>query len=361
VKALVTGATGMVGANLVRELLREQWEVRVLVRPNSDTRALRNLHIDTSIGDVFDPESLKQAARDCDVLFHAAAVFSYWTHRPEDLKKIALQGTLNAINAAHNVGVRRVVLTSSSVVLGSDTQPCVRDESSRFNETDAYALAKRAQEKEAFARASQLGLELMAVCPGMCLGPHDYRLSPSNAIICSYLMDPWKVTWPGGCNLVSVRDVAKGHLLVAITGKPGQRYLLGGENLEWSAIHAIIAELCGCEAPKLTANHTSAYLAATAHELLALITRQAPLTTRTQAKMVGRYYWYSHARATELGYRPASGRAALAHGIAWLLSTTHIPIALRASLRPARDVYAAWEEIQTGEQGYVLAAAALPT
>ena len=163
----------MVGANLVRELLREQWEVRVLVRPNSDTRALRNLHIDTSIGDVLEPESLKQAARDCDVLFHAAAVFSYWTHRPEEQKKIALQGTLNAINAANNAGVRRVVLTSSSVVLGSDTQPCVRDESSHFNETDAYALAKRAQAKAAFARASQLGLELVAVCPGMCLGPHD--------------------------------------------------------------------------------------------------------------------------------------------------------------------------------------------
>lgn len=345
-KALVTGATGVVGANLVRELFREGWAVRALVRPNSDLRPLQGLEVETAQGDVLNRDSLDEAARGCDILFHAAAIFSYWSHRPEEVRKIAIDGTLNALHAAHRAGMRRVVLTSSTVVLGSDAEPRVRDESSRFNESDFYSLAKRAQEETAFAHGAQLDLQVVAVCPGMCLGAYDYRLSPSNAIICAYLKDPWKTTWAGGCNLVSVQDVAKGHLLAALHGAPGQRYVLGGENLEWSAIHRMIAEFCGCEKPRLTANHTSAYLAATAQEIFSCITRQPPLSTRTQAKMVGRYYWYSHARASELGYRPVSGRAALARAVAWLLSTPHIPLTLRAGLRLNAEVYAAWEEIE---------------
>src|SRR5688572_27317267 len=126
-KALVTGATGVVGANLVRELRREGWAVRVLIRPNSDLRALEGLDVETAIGDVLQADSLEAAARDCDMLFHAAAVFSYWTHRPEELRKVAIEGTLNAIHAAHRAGLKRVVLTSSTVVLGSDSEPRVRD------------------------------------------------------------------------------------------------------------------------------------------------------------------------------------------------------------------------------------------
>jgi dihydroflavonol-4-reductase len=342
-KALVTGANGMVGANLIRELLSKGHPVRAFVREKSDRRSLAGLDVETVFGDVLDSKSLAAAAGGCDVLFHAATVYAYWNHSAEELKRIAVQGTLNTLNAAHRAGVRRVVLTSSTVVLGSSAQRKLRDENSPFNETDDYAIAKAEQEEAGFERAAQLGLELVVACPGMCLGPHDYRLGPSNAIICSYLQDPWKMTWPGGCNLVSVRDVARGHLLVAEKGQPGQRYILGSENLEWPAIHRLISELAGVEAPKLTANHTSAYLAATAQEFISWLTRQPPLSTRTQAKMVGRFYWYDSARAGKLGYSPGSSRAALAEALAWLLSSPHIPMPLRATLSPAREVYAAWE------------------
>ncbi len=349
-KVLVTGANGLVGANLVRELLHAGHEVRAFVRQKSDRRSLEGLAVETVFGDVLDADSLKPAAEGCDVLFHAAAVFAYWNHPAAALKKIAVEGTLNTVNAAHAAGVGRVVLTSSTVVLGSATEKQVRDESSPGNETDAYSAAKAAQEEAGFARAAELGLELVAVCPGMCLGAYDYRLSPSNAIVCSYLKDPWKLTWPGGCNLVSVRDVARGHLLVAEKGVPGERYVLGSENLEWPAIHRLIAELCGASPSKYTANHTSAYLAATAQEFVSWLTRKPPLSTRTQAKMVGRYYWYNHERAAALGYSPRPAREALAEAIAWLLSTPHIPMPLRAELQPLAEVYAAWETLRASAE-----------
>ena len=349
-KALVTGANGLVGANLVRELLREGHDVRAFVRRKSDRRSLANLEMETVFGDVLDAASLGRAARGCDVVFHAAAVFAYWNHSAEELKNIAVEGTLNTVNAAHAADVGRVVLTSSTVVLGSSAEKLVQDEDSRGNETDAYAAAKAAQEDAAFARAAQLGLHLVAACPGMCLGAHDYRLSPSNALICSYLKDPWKLTWAGGINLVSVRDVARGHLLLAQKGVPGRRYVLGSENLDWPTVHETIAQLCGTSAPKYVANHTFSYLGATAQELFSWVARQPPLSTRAQAKMVGRYYWYSHQPAARLGYVPSPARAALAEAIAWLLSTPHIPMPLRAELQPTREVYAAWEKLCAAEE-----------
>jgi len=349
-KVLVTGANGLVGANLVRELLARGHDVRALVRLKSDLRSLNGLEVEKVFGDVLEPHSLAGAVRGREVLFHAAAIFSYWNHTADELKRLAVRGTLNVVSAGRRARVRRVVLTSSSVVFGSSTQRQIRDENSAFVETDAYSISKAAQEEAGFARAAHLGVELVAVCPGMCLGPHDYRLGPSNALLCSYLKDPWKLTWPGGCNIVSVQDVARGHLLAAEKGVPGQRYILGSENLEWRAIHEIISELCGTDVPKFTANHTSSYLAATAQELIAAFTRRSPLSTRTQAKMVGRYYWYSHARAAKLGYAPRPARAAIADAAAWLLSSHHIPMSLRASLSPSREVYAAWEAYRAEEE-----------
>jgi dihydroflavonol-4-reductase len=227
-------------------------------------------------------------------------------------------------------------------VLGSSTNKIIRDETDEFNEADAYSIAKAEQEKAGFARAEKLGMELVAVCPTMSVGPHDYRLSPSSAIICAYLNDPFKVTFAGGINIVSVRDVARGHILVAESGRPGRRYVLGSENLEWAAVHLMISELCGVTGPNLQANHATSYLAATAVEIVATLAGKPPLSTRAQAKMVGRYYWYRHTRAAKLGYSPQPAREALADAIGWLLSTPHIPMTLRGTLTISPEVYNAW-------------------
>jgi dihydroflavonol-4-reductase len=335
-KAMVTGANGLIGANLVRELLQEGHEVRAFVRATGDLRALDGLDVEILTGDVLRGEKMVEAARGCDVLFHAAAVFAYWGYSSAQLENIAVTGTRNALEAARRAGVGRVVLTSSSVVLGSSTKREVRDEKCPLDENNPppYLTAKAIQESIAFTLAAELDLELVAVCPTMSVGPHDYRLGPSNAIICSYLADPFKITFPGGCNIVSVHDVAKGHVLAATRGRPGARYVIGSENLEWPAIHEIISDLCGVPGPHFQANHTSSFLAATAQELVSWLTQTRPLTSREQAKMVGRFYWYSHALATsELGFKPRPARQALAEAIGWLLRSSQISPALRATLK----------------------------
>ncbi len=339
-KAIVTGANGLVGANLVRELLAGGHQVRGMVRATSDLRGLAGQPVELVEGDVLDPRSLERAAAGCDVLFHCAAIFAYWGHADAEIERISVDGARNAVAAAHAAGVGRVVLTSSSVVCGSSPRPVERDERHELSDADPprYYIAKARQEAQARALAQRLGVDLLAVCPTMTVGPHDHHLVPSTQVILRYLEDPFRITFPGGCNIVSVQDVARGHILAAEHGEPGARYLLGAQNLEWSRLHRTVAELCGVPGPALLATHTAAYLAASALEAGAWLTGKAPSTTRAETKTLGRYYWYSHARAGALGYAPRPARQALAEAIGWLLASEHVTPALRARLRPGREV-----------------------
>jgi dihydroflavonol-4-reductase len=335
-RAVVTGANGLIGAHLVRVLLAGGHTVNAFVRKSSDLRALDGMRVQFVYGDVLQPATLHRAFDGCEILFHAAAVYAYAGYTREQLVRVAVEGTRNILRAAREAGVRRVVLTSSSVVLGSSENPEVRNERHRMQDPNPapYIVAKIAQEQAAFPLAKDLGLELIAVLPTITVGPHDSRLGPSNGMICSYLADPWKITWPGGCNIVAAEDVARGHLLAALHGEPGKRYVLGSENLEWPEIHRHISEIAHVDGPIFQANHTSAFLAATAQEIFARLTRTKPLTTRLQAAMVGRFYWYDHsAAARRFDYQPGLARVALAGAIEWLARSSHLPRWVRTRMR----------------------------
>lgn len=339
-KALVTGANGLVGANLIRSLLDQGHRARAFVRSTSDLRSLNGVEVELAFGDILEVNTLIEAAKGCDVLFHVAAIFSY-SRPPDELFSLATTGTINAVEAAREAGIKRIVLTSSSVVFGSTLDSTPLDESMKVPEPDPapYVTSKILQEEAGFRRAAELGIDMMAACPTICVGPYDYGLTESTAIIVNYLNDPFKATWPGGCNIVSAQDVAQGHILIAERGQPGKQYLLGSQNLRWSKLHRIISEMCGIEGPLMTANHTSCYLTATVQEIMSFFTGKRPLVTRVQAKMVGRYYWYRHDRATSLGYTPMPARMALAKAISWLVKSDHISASLRNSMQLSREVY----------------------
>ncbi len=339
-RALVTGSNGLIGSNIVRALVGQGHEVCALVRPTSDLRALQGLQVQQIHGDVLDRGSLETAMVRSDVVFHTAGVFSYWTEDEEHLESVVLEGTRNAVEAAARVGVGRFVLTSSSVTCGSSRRPEPRDERDSLRDPDAppYYVMKDRQEREALELARALDVDLVAVCPAITVGGPDYRLLPSNAIIVNYLNDPFSFTFPGGCNVVHVEDVALGHVLVAEQGVRGERYLLGSENLTWAEIHRTIAELCGVRGPTLTTTLTAAYLAASAMELASRWTKKPPASTRAEAKALGRYYWYRSDRAMAIGYRPRPSRRALAQAIAWLLESPHMTSSMRSRLHPNPEV-----------------------
>lgn len=340
---LVTGATGIVGSHVVRALLDAGHAVRVLVRPGSDRRALEGLAVELCEGDVLDPASVQAAAAGCAWVFHCAAVFSYADLSPEDQTDLAVRGTRHVLQAARRAGAQRVVVTSSSVTLGSTSTPQVLDEDAVFDERhpSAYTLSKVRQEQAAFEAGERLGLDVVAVCPTLVIGGQDYRLGPSNANLVNYLNDPLRSTFLGGCNVVNAADVARAHTLAARSGAPGQRYVAGSENLRWEALHATVSELAGSFGPSLMLNHTAAYLAAASVEAAARLGGRTPMVTRDEARMACRFHWYSSARLMALGWSPRPARQALAQALAWVIDRGHISDTVMARLRLDPAVQAA--------------------
>lgn len=342
-RALVTGATGIVGSHLARALLDAGHAVRVLLRPGSDRRALDGLAVEPCEGDVLEPASVQAAAEGCDWVFHAAAVFAYAGQSAEAQTDLAVRGTRHVLQAAQRAGARRAIVTSSSVTLGSSATPQVLDEDAVFAEPHpaAYTLSKLRQEQAAFETGERLGLEVLALCPTLVVGGQDYRLGPSNANLVNYLNDPLRSTFLGGCNMVGAPDVAQAHLCVARHGRPGQRYVAGSENLRWEELHALVSDLAGSFGPSLLLNHSAAYLAAAAMEAAARLAGRRPMVTRDEARMAGRFYWYSHARLAALGWAPRPTRLALAEALAWLIARGHIADSVTARLRLSPEVQAA--------------------
>jgi dihydroflavonol-4-reductase len=248
-----------------------------------------------------------------------------------------------------------VVVTSSSIVFGFRNSPTTIDETADLASATGqtgYTTAKIEQDRATLRQASELGIDVVLVCPTMSVGPFAARLGPSNAIVVQYLADPFRMTYPGGLNVAAAESVARGHLLAADFGRPFEHYLLGGENLTWTELHSTIAELAGVSPPKVTINHTQSYLAATAEETRARWERRRPLTTRDQASMVGRYYWYSHAKAGELGYVPIPARQALAGAVAWLATSSHVTREMRATMHLHGDVFSARRKVDERERAF---------
>ncbi len=342
-RVLVTGATGLIGAHLVRALVDAGHEVRCFARLTSQRDLLDGLPVTWVVGDLLhDGRDLDGACAECEVVFHTAAHYAYGGVSSTEILETAVAGTEALLRACSRQGVRRVVLTSSSVVFGYSPSGTVISEGEALADGDGeppYVIAKIAQHRRALILAEHLKLDVRFACPTMTLGPTGPRLGPSNGLIASYLTDPFRSTFPGGCNLVSARDIAEGHLLIAEKGRMCASYLLGSENLTWRQVHEMIAELAGVSPPRAELNHASAFLAATVEEVRAAMGGRAALSTRQQAAMIGRHYWYSHAKAAALGYVPTAARSALIETISWLASSSHIAREVRTCLHLSPEVY----------------------
>jgi len=279
----------------------------------------------------------------CDMVIHCAALYAYGDAHRAEVEQVNVAGTRNTIMAAAEAGIRRVVVTSSSVTAGSSGSPAIRDETGRIgNEfVPHYFTSKVRQEEVAFTTGDECDVDVVVACPTVILGGPSSRLVPSNAIVLRYLLDPTRSTYPGGCNVVSVADVARGHVMLAERGEAGERYLLGGQNLSWRTLHATIADLVGIGGPYSEASSSVAVAVSAAAEAIAKVTSTQPLTTRDEALTIGRFHWYSHAKAAALGYAPGPARPAIASAIAWLLVSQHVPRWLRDGFRPTDEVRAA--------------------
>jgi dihydroflavonol-4-reductase len=349
VKVAVTGATGLVGGQVVGSALAAGHEVVAVTRPDPDRPRPRVRvgadTVATATAALTDAAALRSALRGCDALVHCAAVYAFGATRAAEVDRVNTEGTRTVLEAAAAAGVARAVVTTSSVTRGSSLLPRARSERDVLGAepAPAYYASKVAQEEVALETGRRLGLEVVLALPTVVLGGPFTRLAPSNAIVLRYLLDPTRSTFPGGCNVVDARDVGAGHVLLLEHGEAGERYLLGGEDLSWRMLHTLVSDLAGLPGPFAELDAGSAWAVSAVAEWWAGLRDETPLTTREEATTVGRFYWYSSARAQALGYAARPARSAVAAALAWLAVGSELPRWAREGLRLHPEVRAARE------------------
>ncbi len=319
-KVFVTGATGFIGASLVRELLREGYSVSALVRPGSDRRNLAGLDLELWEGDLRDRGSLERGLAGCDTLFHAAADYRLWTRRPADMYEINVDGTRNILEAALKCGLSRVVYTSSVGTLGNPGNGVPGNESTPVTLADMvghYKKSKFLAEREAESFVAR-GVPLVIVNPSTPVGALDVKPTPTGKIIVDFLNRRMPAYLDTGLNLIDVTDCARGHLLAARHGRVGEKYILGSENLTLREIFTMLAEITGLPAPKVRLPYTPILLAAYVNEALSRITSREPLIPLAGVQMARKFMFFDASRAVkELGLPQSPVADALRKAVEW--------------------------------------------
>ncbi|MCL5998022.1 MAG: NAD-dependent epimerase/dehydratase family protein [Chloroflexi bacterium] len=303
VKALITGATGCVGANLVEAVTQHGWEARALRRTTSSLKALEGLAYQPVIGDVTDVDSLTAAMQEVDVVFHAAAVADYWRTGQERLYTINVEGTRNVLRAAQACHVRKVVYTSSVASLGQPPFGTTVDESAQFNlrpEQFHYGYSKVLAERVVRAFVAD-GLDVVIVNPAVVIGPRDVNLI-SGSIILAMSRIGIPVYPSGGVCVIDVADVCAAHIAAAECGRAGERYILGGENLWYRDMMAVTAQVVGRKPPRIALAHGVMHILAGVVDFLQHRLKMTLPANGDQLRFATETFWFDSGKARrELG------------------------------------------------------------
>ena len=303
-KVLVTGATGLMGSVLVRQLLEAGTEIRILRREQSKLDLLADAasYVEHVIGDVQNPESVEDAMKGTRQVYHAAAsVIQGPTRQIDQLRATNVQGTANVVNAALAAGVERLVHTSSIAALGhSGGHILERTEESVWKHSTAnttYARSKHESERQVYRGIAE-GLDAVIVNPSLIFGLG--RLGENTMKLIELVAAGRVCMAPdGGTGVVDVRDVAAGHIQAMERGRTGHRYILNAENLSWHAILGTLAAAHGVRAPRRTVPPAVAYTTGLIMEIWATVSGKPAYFTRALARNTMQRCHYSNSKAVQ--------------------------------------------------------------
>lgn len=267
---LVTGATGFVGRAVAALLAAKGLRTRALVRPGHDVDQLRRSGIEISEGDLLDPESLSKAVEGAEGVFHAAAIYAYWTKNPRYIYETNVRGTKELIKAAGKAGVRRIVFTSTVATLRWPGPGRLANEHSVALLGDMTGHYKRSKwlAEQAMLAANSHDLEVVVVNPTAPFGPADARPTPTGRIVLEFLRRKMPGYVESGINVVDIDDVAEGHVSAYFRGTPGERYILGNENLSLSDVYGLLKHVTGLKRRPVRIPYWLAFSAGTIDDFL---------------------------------------------------------------------------------------------
>jgi dihydroflavonol-4-reductase len=325
--ALVTGSTGFVGNAVSRSLLQSGCHVRVLIRRNSNPKLLRGLGVEIFYGDLRDPSTLKTALEGCDALYHVAAQYTFFNPNPQEIYASNVQGTHNILKAALELKIPKVVYTSTVGAVGIPKDGTPGDETTPITLFDCKGHYKRSKflaEQEALSLYRK-GLPVVIVNPSTPVGVHDIKPTPTGKMIVDFLNGKMPAFINTGLNLIDVEDVARGHLLAGEKGRPGERYILGHQNLTLEMILQELSRLTGLKAPKIKIPLSLAMGIAHVSEAVSRITKKPPLVEKEAVQLGKNVMFFSSQKAVrELGLPQTDVRIALQKAVRWYLQNGYI-------------------------------------
>jgi dihydroflavonol-4-reductase len=327
-RALVTGATGFVGAAVTRALLAEGWDVRALVREGSDRSNLNTLSVEPAVGDLTDPRSLERAVADCAAVFHVAADYRLGAPDPSQLYRANVEGTRNILTAATRARVERVVYTSSVATIGIPADGTPGDERTPVALEAMIGHYKRSKflAEQAALETTRDGLSLIIVNPSTPIGPGDVKPTPTGQLVLDAAAGRMPAYVDTGLNVVHVDDVAAGHLLALSRGRTGERYILGGEDMTLEQILGEIARIVGRRPPRVRLPYALVLPMAYVAEGVARISGRSGRLTLEGLRMSRKRMFFASAKAErELGYSWRPPAEAFADAIRWFRSRGSIP------------------------------------
>jgi len=324
---LVTGATGFLGSHVARKLVERGERVRILLRKTSRTSNIKDIDAERAYGDILDIDSVKEALKGCDTLYHIAGIVSSRKSDYGRMEEINVKGTFNVFSSALEAGVKKAVYTSSVAAIGVDPNGGIANEETPFTLEPMgiqYLNTKYYAEKEAL-KFYQKGLPLVIVNPSIVIGPGDIYLS-STALIVWYCKGKFPGYMDGGVNVVDVEDVAEGHILAAEKGRVGERYILGNKNLSIMECFSLLERVTGIPSPKRKVPYFVALTAGFIRERIIRVSSPSFVLQDVDSAKAGRLYWYfdSSKAVRELGFPQTPVEESLKKTIKWFRDNSYI-------------------------------------
>lgn len=318
--AAVTGASGHLGANLVRALIERKWQVRALVR--NDIRALEGLDVEFVNGDILDEESLKLAFTGVDVVFHLAGRISIVNWDRKEVEAVNITGVKNVVEACKSTGVKRLIHTSSFHAYQQEPLDKPIDESRPLHngKYPPYDYSKAEGEKIVRAAIEQ-GLDAVIINPGGMLGPNDFKPSHFGSTLLSIARGKLPMLVDAGLSWVDNRDVAEGMITACERARAGTKYILSGHWVTLKYVAEQVAKITNVTPPRMILPMWLAKAGAPLVMLADQMMGKSPLFTPISLRELESNPLLIHEKASrELGYEPRPLEQALADTIGWFRS-----------------------------------------
>jgi dihydroflavonol-4-reductase len=326
--AFLTGATGFLGSHVARVLADQGADLRLLVRPTSNLRNLQRLKADTVTGDLRDAASLEKAMSGCDTVFHVAADYRLWVRDPAEMYRSNVGGTRAILEAARKNGVKRVVYTSSVATIGFTSNGHLADEDSPVALADMIGHYKRSKfmAEQIALEAGRGGMHVVTVNPTTPVGEQDVKPTPTGRIVVDFLKRKFPAYVETGLNLVDATECARGHIAALEKGRPGERYILGGENLTLKQILDKLGAITGLPSPKVKLPYVFAFAAGVVDEAITgKIRKREPRATVDTVRMGKKKMFASSGKAErELGWKLVPVDSALRRAVDWFRANGYV-------------------------------------